>query len=91
MVHIIDYCAAAELLPTSSNEWYEVCQQPQEEIKECNVLEGPFCGINRIGQSLNHHNIQLKGEPPIPRVVISPWLNSVTPDTSRKFFEIGEC
>lgn len=46
-------------------------------------------GINTVGQSLKNANLQLRGDPPIPKVPVGPWFNSpIQPDVNRKTFKI---
>ena len=55
-------------------------------LKGVNYLDAGFhVGVNTIGQSLRNANLNLREEPPNPRVVVSPWLNStIGPDLTRK-------
>jgi hypothetical protein len=47
-------------------------------------------GINTVGSSMRNANLQLRSEPANPVVQVSPWMQStITPDFSRKSFEIG--
>jgi hypothetical protein len=83
---------APDLLPhdIGANAWNETSPQSQGHITDQNFLEsGHHHGINTVGQSLKNANRQLRSDPPIAKVNISPWLNSTTdPDTNRKGFEI---
>jgi len=85
---------APDLLPTeeegSGNSWQETSPQSQGHITDQNFLEsGHHYGINTVGQSLKNPNKQLRSDPPIPKVNVGPWNQSVVdPDTNRKSFEI---
>jgi len=54
-------------------------------LKGVNFLDaGYHVGVNTIGQSLRNANLNLRAEPPNPRVAVSPWQNStIDPDLSR--------
>ena len=83
---------APDLLPGDhgTNAWEETSPQAQGHITDQNFLEsGHHYGINTVGQSLKNPNRQLRSDPPIPKVNISPWLNStIDYDSNRKCFEI---
>lgn len=83
---------APDLLPQDqqNNAWNETSPQTQGHITDQNFLEsGHHYGINTVGQSLRNANRQLRSDPLIPKVNVSPWLNStVSADTNRKQFEI---
>lgn len=85
---------APELLPTDigDNAWQETSPTVQGHITDQNFLEsGHHYGINTVGNSLKNPNTQLRSDPPIAKVNVSPWLNStVDPDTNRKAFEIQD-
>jgi hypothetical protein len=85
---------APDLLPTDigDNAWQETSPTAQGHITDQNFLEsGHHYGINTVGNSLKNPNTQLRSDPPIPKVNVSPWLNStVDPDTNRKAFEIQD-
>ena len=55
-------------------------------LKGVNYLDATFhVGVNTVGQSLRNANLNLRAEPPNPRVAVSPWLNStIDTDLSRK-------
>jgi hypothetical protein len=63
-------------------------QNPDGEgiLKGVNYLDATFhVGVNTVGQSLRNANLNLRAEPPNPRVAVSPWLNStIDSDLSRK-------
>lgn len=63
-------------------------QNPEGEgiLKGVNYLDATFhVGVNTVGQSLRNANLNLRAEPPNPRVAVSPWLNStIDTDLSRK-------
>jgi len=55
-------------------------------LKGVNFLDAGFhVGVNTIGQSLRNANLNLRAEPPNPRVKVSPWMNTtIDTDLSRK-------
>ncbi|MBE18314.1 MAG: hypothetical protein CMH79_06090 [Nitrospinae bacterium] len=80
-----------DLLPKNgnSNEVQKFNEQhPDGEgiLKGVNYLEATFhAGVNTVGQSLRNANLNLRAEPPNPRAIISPWMNStIDADLSRK-------
>ena len=75
--------------PVDSNEVQKFNEQhPDGEgiLKGVNYLDATFhAGVNTVGQSLRNANLNLRAEPPNPRVIVSPWLNStIDSDLSRK-------
>ena len=89
-----DQLTAQELLPQDNNSlWAQVNPEGEGSLKDRNFLQsGYHIGINTVGQTLRNANLQLRSEPPCPQVVVSPFLQStITPDTSRRVFEVGNC
>lgn len=84
-----------DLLPkdAASTTWAQVTPAGQGELKDQNFLSAGFhVGINTVGQSMRNPNLQIRSEPPNPRMQVSPWNQStVEYDTSRRHFEVGEC
>ena len=77
-----------DLLPEKSiNPWTETA--PDTGMQ--NFLESAHhFSINTVGQSLRNANLQLRSDPPISKIAVSPWWNStITPDTNHRFLEIG--
>lgn len=86
---------APDLLPgdVGDNAWQATSPQAQGHITDQNFLEsGHHYGINTVGQSLKNANRQLRSDPPIPKVNVSPWLNSTVDGDqgNRKQFEIQD-
>lgn len=51
---------------------------------------GSLIGINTVGSSMKNPNLQLRSDPPIPQVVVSPWNQSTLgPDPYARPFEMG--
>ena len=84
----MDEIRPEDLLPEKSiNPWSET--SPDASMQ--NFLESAHhFSINTVGQSLKNANLQIRSDPPIPKVTVSPWMNStITNDSSHRFFEIG--
>lgn len=77
-----------DLLPSNDEAAKFNVQNPDGEgiLKGVNYLEATFhAGVNTVGQSLRNANLNLRAEPPNPRVMVSPWMNStIDADLSRK-------
>ena len=88
-----DSVTAAELLPRNDpyNMWSQVNPETPGHLADMNYLEsGHHFGINTVGSSLRNPNLQLRADPPIAQIEVSPWLQStISPDTNRRAFEIG--
>ena len=87
-----DLLTSAELLPTTtSTTWSEVTPVNPGNIENKNFLEAGFhVGINTVGQSLRNANRQLRSDPAIPKVEVSPWNRStIAGDNIRRPLEIG--
>lgn len=61
-------------------------------LEDKNFLEaGHHFGVNTVGTSLRNANKQLRSEPIIPKVEISPFLNStIDSDSMRRRFDIQD-
>ena len=83
-----DPLSPKDLLPANAESQKFNSQNPDGEgiLKGVNYLEATFhAGVNTVGQSLRNANLNLRAEPPNPRVMVSPWLNStIDADLSRK-------
>lgn len=55
-------------------------------LKGVNFLDAGFhIGVNTVGQSLRNANLNLRAEPPNPRIQVSPWMNStIDADLTRR-------
>ena len=77
----------SELLPRDNNsEFSKLNPTGAGDLKNVSLLKaGHHIGINTVGQSLRNANLNLRAEPPNPRVMVSPWLNStIDSDLARK-------
>jgi hypothetical protein len=89
-----DLLTSAELLPsTESSTWSEVTPVNPGGLENKNFLDAGFhLGINTVGQSLRNANRQLRSDPAIPKVEVSPWNRStIEGDGVRRPLEIGGC
>jgi len=89
-----DTLSPEELLPQDySSTWAKCNPTGAGSLDGKNFLDaGHHIGINTVGQTLRNANLQLRSEPPNPQVKVSPFLNStITPDTNRRYFEVGSC
>ena len=79
------------LLPNSSDGSYDLSNLPSS-TQNPNMLT--ITGSNLIGgvsQVLRNANLQVRSEPPNPRVDVGPWQNTtIEPDLSRISFELGD-
>jgi len=83
---------ADELLPKGDANLFSAAH-PQGDgfLAERNFLTSGFhIGINSQSSTLKNASLDLRSEPPNPRVQVSPWLQtSILPDSNRKQFNIG--
>ena len=81
-----------DLLPKDMNtSWGNINPQGEGELQSINLLQAAdLIGINTVGSSLRNANLQLRSEPPNPKVNTGPWLQStIEPDLMRVPLEIG--
>ena len=82
----------SELLPKDINsQWAQLNPAGSADFKNVNLLKaGSLIGIDTIGSTLRHANVQERSEPPNPTTSVSPWLNTtIEPDLMRLPLEIG--
>jgi hypothetical protein len=62
------------------------------KISDKNFLQaGYHYGRDTVGSSLRNANMQLRSEPIIPKVDVSPWMNStMEPDEKRRRFDLQD-
>jgi hypothetical protein len=84
---------AKDLLPTNDEAdiWAETNPDGEGIISDKNFLNaGYHIGVDTVGQSLRNANYGLRSEPPNPREVVSPWMNTtIDSDRNRRPLEIG--
>lgn len=75
-----------ELLPQEvSKDWFEVMPEPIKVKNRHLINVTRPIGVNTIGNTLKNPSLDLRGSPPCPKFVISPWLqSSIEPDTNIK-------
>ena len=90
-----DKLTPEDLLPNdaANSEWAQVNPAGQGELANRNYLTaGHHIGINTVGNTLRNANMQLRSEPPNPRLDTGPWLQStIEPDLNRRALEINGC
>ena len=81
----------SELLPTDNNSEWTGKGGGSGEIDSINLLTaGHLSGVNTVGSSLRNANLQIRSEPPNPRVDTGPWSGStIESDQFRPVLEIG--
>ena len=82
----------SELLPRDSNsDFSKLNPQGAGDLQNVSLLKaGHHIGINTVGQSLRNANLQLRSEPPNPKMETGPWNTStITGDPYRRPLEIG--
>jgi hypothetical protein len=81
-----------DLLPADENtEFSKMNPSGSGDLMNVNLLRsGHHIGINTVGTSLRNANLQVRSEPPNPRLNTGPWNTStITADTHRRPLEIG--
>lgn len=75
-----------ELLPQEVNQdWFEVVPEPISVKNRHLINVSKPIGINTIGSSLKNPSYDIRGSPPNPKFVVSPWMqSSIEPDTNMK-------
>jgi len=82
----------AELLPKDINsKWAQLNPAGKGDLANMNLLSaGYHIGIDTVGQSLRNANLQIRSEPPNPKLNTGPWMQStIEPDFLRPPLEIG--
>lgn len=89
-----DKLTADDLLPkdAANSKWSQVNPAGQGSVKDQNFLQaGYHVGLNTTQGTMKNANLQLRSDPPAPKTLVSPWLNSsYEPDLMRKPLEIGD-
>ena len=83
----------SELLPKDNNsEWNQLNPAVQSNVGDVNfVTPGPQNYLTS-SKPLRNANLQLRSDPPVPQVPVSPWNNTtIQPDDSRRPLEIDAC
>jgi len=82
----------SELLPRDDNsDFSKLNPQGAGDLMNVSLLKaGHHVGINTVGQSLRNANLQLRSEPPNPKMETGPWNGTtITGDPYRRPLEIG--
>mgnify|MGYP006082015013 FL=1 len=69
---------SSDLLPSDSNsQWGALNPQGSGNLQNVNLLHaGAMSGINTVGNSLRNPNLQIRADPPNPKMNVGPWQNS---------------
>lgn len=81
-----------DLLPLdeSSTLWAKMNPKGDGSLEGRNFLQaGYHLGINTVGQSRKNANYQIRSDPPNPKQVVSPWMQSTVDPDVRRCFEIS--
>ena len=91
-----DKLSPAELMPSGdaiNSEFAQMNPLGQGDVMNVSFLSsGYHVGIDTVGSSHRNPNLSIRSEPPNPRVVVSPWLQStIEADNfqTHRPFEIG--
>lgn len=89
-----DRLTTEDLLPkdAANTQWAQSNPAGQGSVEDGNLLTaGHHMGINTVGTSLRNANMQLRSDPPIPKIHnLSPWNNTtIEYDSNRRPLEIG--
>jgi hypothetical protein len=82
----------SSLLPPDSNsDWAALNPSGNGQLQGINLMKaGALTGINTVGSSLRNANLQLRSEPPNPRMNSGPWNQStIDSDLMRTPFELN--
>jgi hypothetical protein len=73
-------------LPKETNkDWFEVMPEPISVKNRHLINVSRPVGVNTIGNSLRNPSYDLRGSPPCPKFVVSPWAQStIEPDYNIK-------
>jgi len=81
-----DIFKSEEYLAKETNQnWFEVPPEPIS-IKNRHLINiSRPIGVNTIGNSLRNPSYDLRGSPPNPKFIVSPWMQStIEPDLNIK-------
>ena len=81
-----------DLLPRDGNsEFSKMNPTGAGDLSNVSLLKaGHHIGINTVGQSLRNANLQLRSDPPNPKMEVGPWnLSTISGDPYRRPLELG--
>ena len=81
-----------DLLPRDNNsEFSKLNPAGAGDLSNVSLLKaGHHIGINTVGQSLRNANLQLRSDPPNPKMEVGPWNHStISGDPYRRPLELG--
>ena len=88
----VDTAVPSDLLPTDKNSEFSNLNPANSGKPDMPDLlqAGTLIGVDTIGQTLRNANLQLRSDPVIEKVTVSPFLNStIEPNMSQVPFELG--
>jgi len=87
-----DQLTSEDLLPKDESKWEASNPSGMNHLSDKNFCaSGHHYGFNTVGSSLRNPNLQLRSDPVIKQVDVGPWHQStITADTNRRYFELGE-
>jgi hypothetical protein len=83
---------AEQLLPKDNNtQFSQLNPQGKGPLGGISLLSaGHHLGIDTKGSTMRNSNLQVRSEPTIPQIVVSPWGNTtIEPNVTRPTLEIG--
>lgn len=80
-----------ELLPKDENsEWNKLNPTSSSNVGDVNLITPSPQNFLSANQPLRNPNMQLRSDPPVPQIPVSPWNNTtIGPDESRLPLNIG--
>ena len=90
-----DRLTAEDLLPkdAANNKFSQLAPAGQGSLQDVNLLSAGWSyGIDTVGSTLRNANLQLRSEPPNPKLNVGPWNSSTIDagsDALRRPLEIG--
>lgn len=81
-----DIFKSSDFLPKDKNDdWFEVMPEPISVKSRHLINVSRPVGVTSIGSSLRNASWDIRGSPPCPKTVVSPWLQStIEPDLNIK-------
>tara|TARA_A100001015_G_scaffold308070_1_gene405050 strand:- start:68 stop:604 length:537 start_codon:yes stop_codon:yes gene_type:complete len=77
-----------DLLPNDTNsQWASLNPTGNGSLEKVNLLPaGTLTGINTVSNTLKNANLQIRAEPPNPKMNVGPWQNSTIERDSKYQF-----
>ena len=80
--------SAVDLLPKDTNsQWASLNPTGNGSLEKVNLLPaGTLTGVNTVSNTLKNANLQIRAEPPNPKMNVGPWQNSTIERDSKYQF-----